>query len=413
MMRNPGKYNYIRLVLDEEGTVIPLALESEFVLTPGLKPNVNCFVVPAAVYQALQAAKARTGTLQFWYNDGDDSGDGETPGEPDYQLLRVSVVDVQPVLLEQPPQAAPRIAKYRLCLADRRQAFLPPRGGVLRRGKINPVGSATPYTNVQLILMCLEAMGFALGEGYEIVGDPNTRPQLWDLEWRGNHAPTELAKILDEIDWVCALRSDGFLLLSPRGDATFNATLPAEQVLATLDLPNIDRRGQTVVFTSYPNAVVTTETIYGPSDDTWQFVAEDYFGYQWKPLKELEAVGSFPPEELLRQRFRQVGAGLDAWYMEQFFRFIRLNPATRPYAVFREVMESSGRAKQLVVEAKIAVQDAAGKWANSPNWIPCQVSYLHNPMLGVSSILQVSERLARVEGEGYAGDLLDKIVPLQ
>src|SRR5687767_2390665 len=91
-----GPFNTITFASDDlPGVRVALTLEDEWVVTAGLRPNVNRAIVPYREYELI-ADRSPTGTVEFWNTqDPFDSG-GE--GTPDVQLAKWTIVEVEPVM---------------------------------------------------------------------------------------------------------------------------------------------------------------------------------------------------------------------------------------------------------------------------------------------------------------------------
>ncbi len=386
-----------------QDAAVYMTMDGEFVLTPGITANVNSFRVPWQEFDKLHGKPDRSGRLELFYNT---SPLEEPDAAPDCIVEWMSIVDVEAIgfgypLLDDGTVGAYRITSYRIHVADRRHRFSPPRGGVLKQGVVNATGMADPLANRRLIELCLDAMG--IRGDCDINGDPNARAQVWDLEWRGNSAPEELGRILKEIDWVMVVRLDGSLCLEPRGCGA-TPTLPAEQALPEIESPGIPRVGTVVVFSSAPNAVIVTETIAGPSDTTWQFVALDS-DKKWKPHHELLCLGASSAVSVVRGE-AQVYPTTWAWSIrDDLFRRIRLSPARYPGRLLAKTITSAGQARDaIVVEAMIATQATDGTWHNNDDWVKIPASYIHviGAHAGDGSILEFPVRLGRVVADGVA-----------
>src|SRR5258706_3814727 len=278
MDRIDHKFNRITFS-PESGDEVPLTLESDWTRSTGIAPDVNTVYASWKDFNAADVTGVE-GEIRFYYNSSDS---------PDVVLAKIRLVDVEPaewgVL---PNESSPRVLKYRLSFADVREKFIWPYGGFLDHGEINKepidlqggkdVNGHDLLRPTQLAQMCLVKMGL----------DPTLAPYSMDkgfrpfnVEWRGNHAPTELEKILQETAHVLHLTAKGELLIKDIGDGEA-PNIPAGQSLPKLDYKVADRRGKVVVLVSAPNAVLSTETITGLLDhddddhsDLIQFVVQD------------------------------------------------------------------------------------------------------------------------------------------
>src|SRR5687767_5208190 len=137
-------FNFVRFVVDG-GPTLALSLESDFVLSAGVQPNINTAVVPWEQYDLLQNNPDRTGRLEFYFN--------RSSLTPDYTIQKISIIRVEALEAGMTVKSGGqrRFIKYRLYLADRRHKFVSPRGGNLRVGRVNFDGENRNFTNDQLI----------------------------------------------------------------------------------------------------------------------------------------------------------------------------------------------------------------------------------------------------------------------
>jgi hypothetical protein len=327
--------------------------------------------------------------------------------KPDYEIKKISIVDVEPVEFGiNDARGSRRIIKYRLFLADRRQTWVSPRGGNLRVGKINFDGDKKQYSNHELIEMCLLLMG--LKDQYTIKFDVPLLPHMKNLEWRGNHAPSELEKILDQLHCVFALQSDGKVLIEPLGKGT-EPNVPIVQQLPEAPLiPNLDRRGKTVVFSSQPNAIIDTVTMKKPGDG-FEFVAQDELG-NWVEVSQLSSIlGGKSPSETVRTKFKSVSEGFREKMQVELYHFIRILPQQFPFGILRTLNTAPGVERIITVKAKVAVLDKErGLWVNSNGLVECQVTHIlpFRNKIGEDAftMLVVAQRLGKlVDSPGHTG----------
>ena len=108
---------------------ILLSLDQPFVVRPGLAPNVNTAEVSYLEYDKLGGDPRKTGRVEFWCTG---------KAEPDAVWDKWSIVEVQALQAARTvAQGEIRTVRYRLHLADRREGFIFPRGGLLWEGEVN------------------------------------------------------------------------------------------------------------------------------------------------------------------------------------------------------------------------------------------------------------------------------------
>lgn len=423
---------------------IALTLEGPWKLSAGLRPDVNRAIVPYTEFDKLGIGGGNAdlnGAIEFWYTSA------PTPaGKPDVRLFNWRIVDVEAGQIAIPVGAvgnSPRVVEYRLFFADFREQFVEPRGGRLRVGLLNagprpltqglaagnlssstsvgPVGAADstgaqPAATVipewslsQLMTECLNRMGYAkplLPPGLDAIAAPR------DLKWFGNHAPTELAKLLEMASAVFCPLFDGtgqVRLITTKGDPKITA---ADAIMPQIKVPAIDRRGKTVVFSSYPLSTTVTQVLQGPRADQWYFVLQDSQG-KWQSLDKCDLVNQ--SGGLLghwQTQFQNIPEQFRQRVMAQAYKFLQLgdaNPAntgltnnntpapSRPAGqispVFTRRIESDGSLQDLEVTGKIARWDATQQqWINSTGQmrIPCQFKADNNIIQLAAAVIQVT-----------------------
>ena len=415
------RFNFVRFVPSglgegEGAPVLRLSLESAWHLACGIEPDVNTAIVPAGDFEILRERMAAR----------EAAGDPARPpaalltgavemrmagaGQADYRIAPITIVEAEPATIA--PALAGDLQRsaraYRVYLADMRHNWIAPRGGNLRIGLVNRRDDPDPRPNTRLIEICLSLMGLAgtAGPPRYIDADLDLLPPVRDLDWRGAHAPTELWRICQELGATIAITSDGGVRveLEGRGPAPL---VPAERSLGALDLPGIDRRGKTVVFTSAPNNIAKRVTVSGPSASTWRFVLPDLLG-RWVPQAAAELWGEQTPIEATRQDFAEVDQQYRGFLRDHAWRYIQLNPEYHPYPLLRVVWGRPGN-PAIEVKAKVAYFDEeAGLWTNHTALVHLAAEYLHTdqrllPGQRVNpSIIRVSRPLLKVSREDSA-----------
>lgn len=274
----------------------PLNLDGVFVLSAGMEPNVNTAVVSDAQLQQIQTLGQWTGTVEFWY--AENPFDPFKPNaRPDSAWEKITIVDAEPVMIGMKAGEKQASAiQWRIYLADARHRLIFPRGGRLDKGIINPdaadlpplaPGQAAPPVvgNAQIIAWCLQAMGQGDGDRSTWYSFDDL-PPLRNLKWMGNHAPGELAKVLDALGGTLLVYTDGTLLVTlAQADDPNQPSQnppPADRLIMDIPTPTLERRGKTVIFTSAPTPVC--ETIHLGANRL-RFVIRNSKG-QWTPLAD-------------------------------------------------------------------------------------------------------------------------------
>jgi hypothetical protein len=395
------------------GTGLVLTLDNDWVMTPGVEPNVNTAVCSYKEFDKLpKDLFDLSGDVCFWFH-GDPTGvDGEgVANRPDVRINKVSLVSVDVSKwgrIDEPPFNV-RITEYRLYLADRRQAFVWPRGGFLQLGDLNaePFNAfgtqdrnGQPNRSVKwMVERCLEAMGEDVTNDVVVPAALSDVPRPMNVQWRGNHAPTELAKLLEHNGYVLIVRTDGHFRLEQIGDGNV-PEINTDQALPPLPVPNVDRRGKIVVITSHPNAVVVTQTfkLNTESGSDFDFVVQDDDDV-WKPLAAVSFFQALDPVEAVKTNFFGVPEKYRARVATQTYRCIRLDPGTfGPTPMLRWRVEKPagkvGGLQPIQVRAILPVLQQDGSWVNSTDLVTAHPAHL----LAEGAVLTTSERLGKIDG---------------
>jgi hypothetical protein len=423
------RFNRVRFVL-ANGRSCNLALTAPWVRTCGVGPDVNVAIVLASELEAMGPVTQLNGTIEFYF---------KVFGVPDVRLQNHWVVDVQPEewgipvaegqAKPDPLTTTPRIISYKVSFADGRENFAFPFGGHLAEGEINkePIKIASDadgggivddnghdLINPQrLAKICLEAMGLDPAKAPNSLSD---QAPIFNLEWRGSHAATELEKILVATKHAMRCKADGTIDIVRIGTGT-GPSVPVDQKLAELPFQGVERRGRSVVFTSAPNAILETKTIVGPQvdasgggvtaggetpatdTDTWQFVILDK-DRVWKPIKESSFYKTANPLDSIKKDFSDIEEKYRDLVRTTLYRCVRLNPKTFGPAPIRAEMVSNEQGNTILqvsgieFKAKLAIRNASGIYDNSQDLIPVVVTNL----LEDGRIICVAERLLQVSG---------------
>ncbi len=409
-----------------------------WILRAGVEPTLNSGLVSAADFQAIGAA--RTGAVAFYHNVAPGAGG------PDVVMRNVTIVNAVPEVwgLDEAGAAAVRAGTaklherrrgmvMRLHFADFRHRFVAPRGGMVTRGTLNAKGGPAQYSNGELIQICLEAMGFTAGQ-YLIDKRVNDVPPPRDLHWLANHAPTELAKVLDQCGAVFCPQSDGRVRIDLVGRGPEPA-VSEELLIGRTPLPDFDRRGRTVVMTTGVAGVIKSKTMIGPTSGaaagTWEFVAQDfvlvpgtkdgfhkdedgiermYLGQRyeaWRPLVELSYLNGKTPIEHVRNDFADIEGSDRDNARRQFYRYLRLSPMAQGLIPLRKLYGGKdGIFSDVRIRARAARQDGERRlWSNVDEHVEVFAGLMKHfkepaepgkPVLP-SVIIEVPDRLLRVD----------------
>jgi hypothetical protein len=397
--------NYVTMHIGSARATV--RLEGQFVMSAGLKPNLASAVVGFRDYDALVAAAgtvpALSGSLEFWQQAPKLNDQNQFVA--DVTIEGISVIGIEGTKFGHTTGAANdfRCTEYRFHLADWRIGYQSPKGGRLKWGLLNPspktlaarkeTGAAPPTgatssgtspgdnpppelkirPNSELIKICLTAMGLTLN----IPASVDEVPPPRDLKWFGSHAPTELDKLLARTGHVFCPHFDRSASILPVGFG-FDPTIPAEAKIPDVSILNIEGRGKTVVFTSYPNPIIETVTLVGPDDfGTWEFCVQDD-EKQWVALYHASDLlsGKYAPD-VIRGKYAALDPKRADRIRTQLYYCIRLspysfNPDQQP--ILRQYFQSGLKPADIVVNAKIAVYDQTlGVWKNSDDFVQVEV----------------------------------------
>lgn len=435
------------------GQRIALTLDHPWAYAAGLKPNVNTATVPWTEFDKLGSIIDRTGAIEFWYSLGTDQGGGRADGAlADVVLRNWRLVEVQPTRTGVPAgKQFPRIVEYRLSFADFREQYVEPRGGRLRAGLLNgnpksktqsqqaqdllgslnsaldeiaggDVGggvsdalqaglqAATPpqipeKTLAELIEMCLDVM-FGARPGVPDLGDVEA-PR--ELKWFGNHAPTELAKLLEVAGCIFCPHNDGTGSVEKiRTAGNVQTTAADADYMPEMPLPQIDRRGKTVVYSSFPAQTAETIVLEGPRLDQWSFVLQDSNDvWQWIDACDLVNTDGGLLSHW-KDKFKRIPEKFRQRVALQAYRCLQLGDGSKPPAgtkpnevlklpparlcpVWNRRIEKDGSLQDVEVRAKIALHDDNFLWTNTKDLVrigaqfrtDANVLFLDSPLVQV------------------------------
>jgi hypothetical protein len=313
-------------------TFIDLSVQAEgdWYVQVGLDPNYNMGRITWMDFDLLMAFAGNlsieelTAEVYFcWEVDPIDPDNRKRTEDANARWTRQYAVHIEPVDFGVPAGGdVYRAVSYRIYLGDRRDRWKNPRGGVLRHAKT--INSSEPVLvtreekgktisekmivadiekNSDLIAMCLVAMGLAKYEkGIDDFGQPTIDPiRMWhvmdpametaavwkypvlidewvdtlpvkrDLKWYWTHAPTALGKLLEELGMVFAFDPGGETIRIYRmshGMSWSEQGNAGVQMIGAMNVPAMDRRGRTVVFTSAPMRARRRFKAKGPKKST-------------------------------------------------------------------------------------------------------------------------------------------------
>jgi hypothetical protein len=318
---------------------------------------------------------------------------------PDVRIRRVSIVNVEISDFGVPPAAVnqePIVTEVRMTFGDSRTRFTAPRGGRLRIGIVNPKKDAgaddteDPTTSagdrlnqvesvkmdrLQMVQACLKAMGETNVTAPAGLAD---YPAPEDVKWLGNHAPTELEKLLQGTRFVWCPRLDGTGAIEELGKGTGPA-YTSEDALPSLSIPSVDRRGRTIIFSSYPARMVEYFTdLEGPADDGWAFVIRDSKGRWINPNTE-EGFGTGWLHDAFADDFSKID---DATWRENLrsdaYRCIGYMGTEEHIGnILTRTLDKDGKLGPMKVTAKAVVQDrVTGLYKNSDDYVAAQATHV-------------------------------------
>jgi hypothetical protein len=377
---------------------IPLTLASPWTLACGLRPNVNHATVAYYIYDQISGFIDSPARIEFWYEHGpgEKPEGGSAEFGPDLTLEPVYITGVQPGALKVPIDSQfVQPEDYDLFLSDFRIRFADPRGGRLTQGLLNKGPVEDPendYSFADLVQACLDAMGIdtPLPDGLDDIAAPR------DVKWLGNHAPTELQKLLDQCGCVFVpyLNQDSGFIDRIRGDGEPDIPPSPEDRLPDILLPELDIRGKVVIFTSYPTPVLITETKgYGQDQEgegdfggaenvnVWEYVAQDGDG-QWKSLEDdgfklMHDAGGYT--KAAQNHFKDVPDESAPAINAQFARFIRLKEDFAPHGssqVQNLLVEEDGPIEIAFTADDMAIMRADGVFANLGSSVDVPVKHV-------------------------------------
>jgi len=386
-MADAIRNNIVYFEATEGDTSVALAMtpEGSIVWEPGLRPNVWSFRTPYTELAKLGGDLSRTGRLSL-------CDTGEQAAVADVTIDGCRIVDCQPLDLSEVVNAegvsSPMFAEYRLTIADWRDKFVAPRGGRLKVGLINPTKQETTDVDAEveeltygdMLRKCLGAMGLS---GTPLPDDITTPQAPKDVKWFGNHAPTELQKLLDRAGYIFVPLRDGTARIVRAGQGNL-PTFRDGDALPELRVPAIDRRSKTVVVSSYPARTLVTQELAGPAPDAWEFViyeppVGDVAG-RWVST-DISKYGN------LTSAIRNGFSGLEEADRQrvalQAFRVIRItrggenDPPAELSPLLAQRVNKDGKLGTLSIRAVMAIKDPiSGLWRNSESQVDVPISHL-------------------------------------
>ena len=345
---------------------VALTLQGDWTISAGLQPNINAAVIDADDYAALGMAlypAGRTGSIEFWFSQAPTEGE-----QPDVTLGGITLVEDEIRLIgRRPGELTNRTQVVAVRFADHRDGFAEPRGGRLNQGVLNPTPRPTGYTlrpNSQLIGLCLAAMGVPTA----VPSSVDAVEPMRDIAWLGDHAPSELSRLLEHTGHVYCVASSGQGFVSQPGAGAI-PSIPASRLSYNIQRGNVDRRPLDCVITSAPTAVTRTFTGAGALVPAWEYVVQDHAdNMRWKPIAQVAALSAGAPSIIaaFRSELKNVP---DAWrehYKSQLYRAVRVDTTrfdARSCPILSRVYMPDGTSTDLNLTATIATQETGG-WVN-------------------------------------------------
>lgn len=409
---------------DGGGIRVALTMESDVTLTAGLKPDVWGARVPYTEFEKLGGNVNREGQLELYYTavppGYEDAAWGLFPGSPDVVIDDVGIVNIEPTDAGFTAGDADffRVTEYRVHFADFRRRFAAPRGGRLRYGLINASGKEdqgdrddVPESNNRLnksesrkmsfsemFLACLEAMGDddpAAPQEFEQIQPPQ------DVKWFGNHAPSELEKLLTLGNAVYCPKLSGRGRVEIIGSGPYpEGAVFGDDTLPPISIPALDRRGRSVVFSSYPNRCVEFIEQTELSTLGWAFVVQDDDGRWCEPqfalcLNNGQLGGRMI--EHFQEKFVKIkdAKARERLLAQAYFYIAYMGLDERIGNVLTKKIDEDQALSALEVTARYAVLDGTIEmYRNSVDLLPIRAEFIGN-----GRILKLDRRLVRIQDD--------------
>jgi hypothetical protein len=328
----------------------------------------------------------------------------------------VRLVDIEPLEVRVPVGAtAPRMTEYRLSFADGRERFVAPRGGRVRLGLVNPgpkaaegLGAAPARqeegdrgrddAEPEMIRECLRAMGLPLTSAprrLEAIDPPR------DVKWFGNHAPTELAKLLEFCGCVFVANTKGNFTIE--GGRRLGADDAGGRVATDGDRPPTaggpddrlhqlpDPRHGLASWSARARPRTTRGRLRIRDPRHQRHLAE----HLPDPGPPAPRAGVPRPARLRRPEGRDRER-----VKKELYRFVRIPQSVCPpdvAPVLMKMFQKDGTAASIEVSAFVAVKDpASGLWRKSNDYVKLSASYLYKEDV---CVLQFADRAGTVSGD--------------
>lgn len=392
----------------DAGGQIFLKLDGPWKIGVGLKPDINHGVVSYLEADKLPKDPNVSGKILLCYN---------AAASADVTIEKVKLIAIESVDQRNTADKGVITTEYRLFFSDFREQYIEPRGGRLEYGPMNlgpnpkwgtgtnasigvsnpaggPAQTTAPEVDLKtLIQHCLDAMGITSASP---PGSVSNYDAPRDLKWDGNHAPTELAKLLALCGVAFIPGFDGKPTLEEI-TTDGNPSIPKGEALPDQKIPAIDRRGAVVVFSSYPNRQVATETSKGPSPDSFYFVCQDSTDV-WVPLAKCDLITPADVDDQVRKDFSGVDAKFRDRVRKQVYRCIQANqdPPAGVSPVMTRFVDKDLKFHPIQVRATIAQRNSKGVWRNSFDDVDVQVV-----MKTDEDVLILDQPLVKVKGHTY------------
>lgn len=372
-----------------DGEPIIVEISGDFVVTGGLRPNINTGTIKYTERDKLPESLAYvTGDLVFYRDD-------ETVALTLSNYTIVDCVVDLPAILSS--ETTPRAIRYRLSFADHRHAFVEPRGGRLMdgRGNPDPLEDATLVQNKALMDRCLDVMGAAVAAPSTV----NDVPPPRNVEWFGAHAASELGKLLELTGHVYAPISVGLGEVYKLGYGS-SPSPAAEDKIIDITCPTVQRVPLKMIFVSSGQPIIRTydQDMTGEATPQWEFVVRDPTdGDKWKALSEFTSGGSpVDWQDQFKKGFPDVDEKYRKMLFDSLWKCIRLksdrfNRLQSP--ILREVTYPDLTTTEPHIVANVAVEQG-----NNGGWKNQQTRLVASLVDGTTNILSFDTRLGTVGG---------------
>lgn len=414
-------WKHIFWVLGVDAIQLSLRLETPFVFRPGIEPSILTASVTYRDFDKLKSElQGREGEVRF-YSSKPAPFSRPSPGVVNpadivfkgMRLIDCEAMDIglTPGIRGDKPQR--RATRWLLHLADPRHRLVYPGGNVVDLGEINKEPwnkDRTKDANGNVILRRSDLIAYCLDQmaikGVTVPPTVDSAGDVLNLEWRGNHAPTELAKLLDQCEHLLIMQPDGTFSIQKAGTGK-EPEAPDQEPWKTKDglerwynlpRPLAERRGLGVLFTSHPNPILDTVKV-STSTGTLAPCIKDIDGV-WKFLDKTPAVlnGSSAAYTMKNLHFNVLPAyreitrrGLYHFWTVDLTRF---GPHPFLRTIRYDLNEQRRWDDELKFDAVIARKRPNGlDWYNTDDKVRVKIEAVH----AMGAVLQTAERIGKVK----------------